>query len=418
MENNELKEAIEQEKEYRVNKQKVLTNAISISIGIVFSVIVLFALYTIIKPQLSSSSTLASEVFTQEQLQRLEEAAKIIEEDYLYDYDTDKMMDGAIEGMVNSLENPYTYYETEEEYQESLNSGANSQYYGIGVHLTYDQDNDAIRVLGNVPDSPAEAAGIQAGDVIKQVDDLVITLDTYMDGVNAIKGEEGTTVRLTILRGDEVLEISVTRAEITDNNVTSEIIDNIGYIRVYSFGIGVYDQFKQAYDEIMAQNIDGLIVDLRNNPGGYVKDTINMLDLLLPKGDVLKLVDKSGEETVYKTYTDDEIDIPLAVVVNQNSASASEIFASAIKDSGKGVVIGTQTFGKGVVQYVERLKGHGAIDIVSAQYFTASGVVIQDNGIEPNFVVEVDEEYANNSYIPRDKDTQLQRALDYIKEQL
>ena len=418
MENNELKEAIEQEKEYRVNKQKVLTNAISISIGIVFSVIVLFALYTIIKPQLSSSSTLTSEVFTQEQLQRLEEAAKIIEEDYLYDYDTDKMMDGAIEGMVNSLENPYTYYETEEEYQESLNSGANSQYYGIGVHLTYDQDNDAIRVLGNVPDSPAEAAGIQAGDVIKQVDDLVITLDTYMDGVHAIKGEEGTTVRLTILRGDEVLEISVTRAEITDNNVTSEIIDNIGYIRVYSFGIGVYDQFKQAYDEIMAQNIDGLIVDLRNNPGGYVKDTINMLDLLLPKGDVLKLVDKSGEETVYKTYTDDEIDIPLAVVVNQNSASASEIFASAIKDSGKGVVIGTQTFGKGVVQYVERLKGHGAIDIVSAQYFTASGVVIQDNGIEPNFVVEVDEEYANNSYIPRDKDTQLQRALDYIKEQL
>ena len=418
MENNELKEAIEQEKEYRVNKQKVLTNAISISIGIVFSVIVLFALYTIIKPQLSSSSTLTSEVFTQEQLQRLEEAAKIIEEDYLYDYDTDKMMDGAIEGMVNSLENPYTYYETEEGYQESLNSGANSQYYGIGVHLTYDQDNDAIRVLGNVPDSPAEAAGIQAGDVIKQVDDLVITLDTYMDGVNAIKGEEGTSVRLTILRGDEVLEISVTRAEITDNNVTSEIIDNIGYIRVYSFGIGVYDQFKQAYDEIMAQNIDGLIVDLRNNPGGYVKDTINMLDLLLPKGDVLKLVDKSGEETVYKTYTDDEIDIPLAVVVNQNSASASEIFASAIKDSGKGVVIGTQTFGKGVVQYVERLKGHGAIDIVSAQYFTASGVVIQDNGIEPNFVVEVDEEYANNSYIPRDKDTQLQRALDYIKEQL
>ena len=418
MESNDLKEAIEQEKEYRVNKQKVLTNAISISIGIVFSVIVLFALYTIIKPQLSSSSTLTSEVFTQEQLQRLEESAKIIEEDYLYDYDTDKMMDGAIEGMVNSLENPYTYYETEEEYQESLNSGANSQYYGIGVHLTYDQDNDAIRVLGNVPDSPAEAAGIQAGDVIKQVDDLVITLDTYMDGVNAIKGEEGTSVRLTILRGDEVLEISVTRAEITDNNVTSEIIDNIGYIRVYSFGIGVYDQFKQAYDEIMAQNIDGLIVDLRNNPGGYVKDTINMLDLLLPKGDVLKLVDKSGEETVYKTYTDDEIDIPLAVVVNQNSASASEIFASAIKDSGKGVVIGTQTFGKGVVQYVERLKGHGAIDIVSAQYFTASGVVIQDNGIEPNFVVEVDEEYANNSYIPRDKDTQLQRALDYIKEQL
>ncbi len=418
MENNDLKEAIEQDSNNKLNRQKVLTNALSISIGIIFSVIVLFALYVVVKPQLSNGSSFVSEMFTEEQLQRLEEAARIIEEDYLYDYDKDKMVDGAIEGMVNSLENPYTYYETEEEYQESLNSGANSKYFGIGVHLTYDQDNDAIRVLGNVPDSPAEAAGIQAGDVIKKVDDIVITIDTYMDGVNAIRGEEGTSVNLTILRGEELLEISVTRAEITDNNVTSEIIDNIGYIRVYSFGIGVYDQFKEAYDDIMSQNIEGLIVDLRNNPGGYVKDTINMLDLLLPKGDVLKLVDKSGEETVFKTYSDDEIEIPLAVVVNQNSASASEIFASAIKDAKKGVVIGTQTFGKGVVQYVERIKGHGAIDIVSAQYFTASGVVIQDNGIEPDYVVEVEEEYKNSSYIPRDKDAQLQRAIDYIKEQL
>ena len=418
MENNDLKEAIEQDSNNKLNRQKVLTNALSISIGIIFSVIVLFALYVVVKPQLSNRSSFVSEMFTEEQLQRLEEAARIIEEDYLYDYDKDKMVDGAIEGMVNSLENPYTYYETEEEYQESLNSGANSKYFGIGVHLTYDQDNDAIRVLGNVPDSPAEAAGIQAGDVIKKVDDIVITIDTYMDGVNAIRGEEGTSVNLTILRGEELLEISVTRAEITDNNVTSEIIDNIGYIRVYSFGIGVYDQFKEAYDDIMSQNIEGLIVDLRNNPGGYVKDTINMLDLLLPKGDVLKLVDKSGEETVFKTYSDDEIEIPLAVVVNQNSASASEIFASAIKDAKKGVVIGTQTFGKGVVQYVERIKGHGAIDIVSAQYFTASGVVIQDNGIEPDYVVEVEEEYKNSSYIPRDKDAQLQRAIDYIKEQL
>lgn len=418
MENNDLKEAIEQESNNRVNRQKVLTNALSISIGIIFSVIVLFALYVVIKPQLLGGSSFTSEIFTEEQLQRLEEAAKIIEEDYLYDYDKDKMVDGAIEGMVNSLENPYTYYETEEEYQESLNSGANSKYFGIGVHLTYDQDNDAIRVLGNVPDSPAELAGIQAGDVIKKVDDIVVNIDTYMDGVNAIRGEEGTEVNLTILRGDETLEISVTRAEITDNNVTSEIIDNIGYIRVYSFGIGVYDQFKEAYDDIMSQNIKGLIIDLRNNPGGYVKDTVNMLDLILPKGDVLKLVDKSGKETVFKTYNDDQINIPLAVVVNQNSASASEIFASAIKDAQKGVVIGTQTFGKGVVQYVERIKGHGAIDIVSAQYFTSSGVVIQDNGIEPNYVVEVDEEYKNSSYIPRDKDAQLQRTIDYINEQL
>ena len=143
-----------------------------------------------------------------------------------------------------------------------------------------------------------------------------------------------------------------------------------------------------------------------------------MLNLLLPKCDVLRLVDKNGNEKVYKTDDKEQIDIPLAVIVNQNSASASEIFSSAIKDSQKGVVVGTQTFGKGVVQYVEVIKGHGAIDIVAAQYFTPSGVVIQDNGIEPNYIVEVEEEYKNSTYIPRDKDTQLQRALDYIKEQL
>lgn len=399
-----------------IDKKKVLTNALSISIGIVFSVVVLFALYVVIRPQVSNS--FSSKVFTEEQLERLEKAAQIIDEDYLYEYDRDKMIDGAIEGMVNSLDNVYTYYENEEEYQESLNSGANSNYVGIGVHLTYDKENDAIRVLGTVPNSPAEEVGIQAGDIILKVDDLMINLETYTEGVNAIRGEEGSKVKLAIKRNDELIEIEATRQTITENNVTSEVIDNIGYIRVYAFDNGVYEQFKEAYEGLMSKNVSGLIVDLRNNPGGYVKDTIDMLNLLLPKGDVLKLVDKKGNEKVYKTDDKNEINIPLCVIVNQNSASASEIFSSAVKDSGKGVVIGTQTFGKGVVQYVERIKGHGAIDIVAAQYFTSSGVVIQDKGIEPNYIVEVEEELKNNQYITREKDTQLQRAIDYIKERM
>lgn len=405
------------EKEGKLDKKKILTNALSIGGGIVFSVIVLFSLYIVFRPQVNDEQ-ITSDVFTQEQIDRLEKAAKIIEKDFLYEYDKDKMVDGAIEGMVNSLENVYTYYETEEEYQESLNSGSNSNYVGIGVHLTYDKDNDAIRVLGTVPNSPAEAVGIQSGDVILKVDDLIINLDTYTEGVNAIRGEQDTKVKLTIKRGEELIEVEATRSTITENNVTSEIIDGIGYIRVYAFDNGIYDQFKEAYYALRDQNIKGLVIDLRNNPGGYVRDTIDMLNLLLPKCDVLRLVDKNGNEKVYKTDDKEQIDIPLAVIVNQNSASASEIFSSAIKDSQKGVVVGTQTFGKGVVQYVEVIKGHGAIDIVAAQYFTPSGVVIQDNGIEPNYIVEVEEEYKNSTYIPRDKDTQLQRALDYIKEQL
>lgn len=239
-----------------------------------------------------------------------------------------------------------------------------------------------------------------------------------MDSVDAIKGEKDTTVKLSVYRGEEVIEMEIKRAEITENNVSTDIIDDIGYIKVFSFDIGIYDQFRAEYDKLRSKNVKGIIIDLRNNPGGYVYDTLRMLDIFLPKAEVLKLVNKAGEEDVFKTDDREKIDIPMAVLVNQNSASASEIFASAVKDSGKGIVIGTQTFGKGVVQYVRPIKGHGAISIVSSQYFTSSGVVIQDNGIEPNIVVELSDELKNDSYIARDKDLQLQEALKYIKEQL
>lgn len=412
---NEIKKSIEQEYNQDSSKGKILTNAITLAIAIVISAIVLFALYTIIQPTLN---TFSSSVFTKEQLERFEKAAKIIQTDYLYEYDTDKMIDGAVEGMVNSLDNAYTYYQTEEEYQDTLNSGSNGNYVGIGVHLTFDRETEGIKVLGTMPDSPAEAAGIKSGDVILQVDDIYLNIETYSDAAEAIKGEEGTTVKLVVLRGEEVFELEVPRQKITENNVTTEIIDDIGYIRIYSFDNGIYNQFKAEYEKLRANNIKGIIVDLRNNPGGLVYDTVEILDLFLPECDVLKLVDKNGNEEVFKTDNTSQIDIPLVVLVNQNSASASEIFASAIKDSGKGVVIGTKTYGKGVVQYVRPIKEHGAISIVAAQYFTSSGVVIQDNGIEPNIVVELDEELKNDSYVSRDQDLQLQKAIEYINEQL
>ena len=406
----------EYEDRTKMDKTKIMSNAISIAIAIVMSVVVLYALYVVIKPNMSSN--VSSDVFTQEQIDRLEEAAKIIEKDYLYDYDKDVMIDGAIEGMVNSLENVYTYYENEEEYQESMNSGADANYVGIGVHLTFDTETQGIKVLGVMPGSPAEGSGMKSGDIILKVDDTYVNIDTYMDSVDAIKGEKDTTVKLSVYRGEEVIEMEIKRAEITENNVSTDIIDDIGYIKVFSFDIGIYDQFRAEYDKLRSQNVKGIIIDLRNNPGGYVYDTLRMLDIFLPKAEVLKLVNKAGEEDVFKTDDREKIDIPMAVLVNQNSASASEIFASAVKDSGKGIVIGTQTFGKGVVQYVRPIKGHGAISIVSSQYFTSSGVVIQDNGIEPNIVVELSDELKNDSYIARDKDLQLQEALKYIKEQL
>ena len=408
---NNLNEEIRKAEQKEETKNKIIIYTTSFTLAIVFSAFILFALYTVF---IKGSNTATSNIFTQEQMERLEYAASLIDKNYLYEYDTDAMIDGAISGMVKGLGNKFTYYQTEEEYQESLQSGK-SDYVGIGVHLTYDEETDVIRVLGTMPDSPAEKAGIKGGDLIFQVDDLIITADTYYDGVNNIRGEEGTDVKIRVKRGDEILEFTITRQKIQENNVTSEIIDGIGYIRIFAFDNDIYKQFRTAYDEIANQGISGLVIDLRNNPGGYVDDTLKILDMFVGQEDVLRLVDKNGKEKVYSTTDTENINIPLAVIVNQNSASASEIFASIVMDLNRGEVFGTQTYGKGVVQYVLRIKDHGSIDCVAAQYFTPSGVVIQDNGITPTHVVEVDAEYKNNTFIPRDKDAQLQGALEYIK---
>ena len=408
---NNLNEEIRKAEQKEETKNKIIIYTTSFTLAIVFSAFILFALYTVF---IKGSNVATSKIFTQEQMERLEYAASLIDKNYLYEYDTDAMIDGAISGMVKGLGNKFTYYQTEEEYQESLQSGK-SDYVGIGVHLTYDEETDVIRVLGTMPDSPAEKAGIKGGDLIFQVDDLIITADTYYDGVNNIRGEEGTDVKIRVKRGDEILEFTITRQKIQENNVTSEIIDGIGYIRIFAFDNDIYKQFRTAYDEIANQGISGLVIDLRNNPGGYVDDTLKILDMFVGQEDVLRLVDKNGKEKVYSTTDTENINIPLAVIVNQNSASASEIFASIVMDLNRGEVFGTQTYGKGVVQYVLRIKDHGSIDCVAAQYFTPSGVVIQDNGITPTHVVEVDEEYKNNTFIPRDKDAQLQGALEYIK---
>lgn len=400
----------------KVDKAKVISNAFSLTIAIVASAIILFSLYVVFKPLFTATKEYGTVTLTQEQIDRLDQAAKIVSDNYLYDYDQDKIVDGAIEGMISALDNPFSYYLYEDEYQESLNSGANASYCGIGVHLTYSKDYNAILVLGIMPNSPAEAAQIRAGDIIVQVDDIVVNKDSYMDAVDAIKGEEGQNVKLKVFRNGEVLDFEITRKTISENNVVSEVLDgNIGYIKIFAFDNGVFEQFRDEYVKLRAKNVKGIIIDLRNNPGGYVADTLNMLNLLVPEiKDVLKIVSKVGDEKTYKTTSTNQIDIPLAVLVNENSASASEIFASVIRDANKGVIIGKKTFGKGVVQKELPISGHGAIDIVYGQYFTPSGVVIQDNGIEPDIEVDLPEGVSNANFIERDKDTQLQRAIENV----
>lgn len=407
-----------EEKKINLDKSKIITNTIIATITVVLSAIILVSLFIVLKPILTedeSDNFISQTQDTSEYISRIKEALNKVSNKYVDEIEIDKLVEGAIQGIAEATEDPYTRYLTEEEYQEMLVSGT-EVYGGIGVHLTYDKSSDSIMILGIMPDSPALKADLKAGDLIVKVEDVVVDQDTYSECVDKLKGEKDTTVNITIKReNDMILEKTLTRADINSNNVSSEILDgNIGYIKIWSFDNDIYKQFKGQYEELKSKNITGLIIDLRNNPGGLVSDTTEIAKLLLPKCDIVRLVYREGNEKVYKCDGKNEISVPLAVLVNSRSASAAEILSGAVKDSGKGVLIGNKTYGKGIVQTIEPLDGNGALSITTAKYYTASGVEIHKNGIEPNIVVDLSDDLKDNIAIPKDRDTQLIKAIEYI----
>ena len=407
-------------KKIKWNKSKIANNTLIATLTIVISFIIIFCLWTVaypvIKNGFSSSSDGINYNSNSKYMARIEEALNKLKDKYI-DFDSlnmDELIDGAISGLLEATGDPYTHYMSDEEFNELLTEGT-EKFSGVGLHLTYDKDSDGILVVSVMPDSPALEAGIKPGDIIVAVDGTSVNMDNYQECVDNMRGEEGTTVKLSISRNNENFDKDVVRKSITTSNVESDILDgNIGYLKILSFDNSIYEQFKTEYDKLMAKNITGLVIDVRNNPGGLVPETIKILDLLLPKGDVLKLVYKDGSEKVYKCTDDNQINIPLAVIGNSRSASASEILASAIKDSGKGVLVGDKTYGKGIVQEVENLGNRGALSITVAKYYTMSGVEIHKNGIEPNIAVSLPDELKNETVVDRQKDTQLQKAVEYI----
>src|SRR5574344_1448569 len=406
-----FKEGIKMDDKKNNNK---LGKVISIVIAILLCLAIVVALVLIIKSGIKSSNFNNNDEYSKS-MTRIEDALKMIKSKYIEDTDTDKLVDGAISGMASATEDPYTRYMTEEEYQKMLTSSKET-YGGLGIHISYDLNTQGIIIIGIMPNTPAVDADLKIGDIILKVGDAEVNSKTYVECVDKLKGDAGTEVTLVIKRDDETLIKTVKRADIMPNNVESEVMENdIGYIRIWEFDNNVYDQFKVEYDKLKAKNIKGLIIDVRNNPGGLVSDTISILKEMLPECDIVKLVYKDQSERVYKCDGKNKIQIPVSVLVNGNSASASEILASAIKDSGVGVLVGTKTFGKGIVQEVQQLDGNGALSITVAKYYTASGIEIHKNGIEPNIVVDTPEEYSKSITIPRNKDVQLQKAIEYIK---
>ena len=399
--------------EYKNNKGKFICKSVIISLTVILSIVIIGAMILVALSVINNNKIKRNDDYSS-YMTRIEDALKMIKSKYIEDVDTEKLVDGAVAGIAEATGDPYTRYMDEEEYEEMLNSG-NETYGGLGVQITYDIDTQGIVILGIMPNTPAEEADLKIRDIILSVDGTVVNSKTYYECVDKLKGEPNTEVKLILKRDNEAIEKTVKREEILPNNVESQIMnDDIGYIRIWSFDNNVYKQFKTEYDKLKSKNIQGLIIDVRNNPGGLVSDTISILKEMLPKCDIVKLVYKDESERVYKCDGKNHINIPVAVLVNSKSASASEILASAIKDSGVGVLVGTKTYGKGIVQGIQSLDGKGALSITVAKYYTASGTQIHKNGIEPDIYVDVPEEYSKSSSIPRDKDTQLIKAIEYI----
>lgn len=405
---------MENKEKIKLDKSRIISNVIICTLTIVSSAIILMCLWTIAEPRISGGNVSTSE--NAKYMARIEEALNKLKKKYIDidEVNIDEMIDGAIQGMADVTGDPYTRYVSDEEFNDIATSGAET-YGGIGVHLTFDSASNAIMVLGVMPNSPALECDVKSGDLIVQVNDTIVKKENYQQCVDDMKGEENTNVKLYVKRNGRVLEKSITRKIINSSNVDSEILNsNIGYIKIWAFENKVYEQFKAEYDKLMAKNVKGIIIDVRNNPGGLVTETIKILDALLPEGDVLKLVYNDGREKVYKCKENNQIQIPLAVLANGRSASAAEILSGAIKDSQKGVLVGDTTYGKGIVQEVERLGERGALSITVAKYYTMSGVEIHKNGIEPNISVSLPEDLKNEIAIPRERDIQLQKAIEYI----
>lgn len=327
-----------------------------------------------------------------------------IKEDFYQKASDNELVDGAIKGMFSGLDDPYSQYYTKEEFQR-LKEQTSGSFVGIGVYISPTSDDDHITIIAPIEDSPAEKAGINAGDKILKVDGKTVSAKNSDEAISMIKGKEGTEVTLTLKREDKMLDIKVKREEIVSKTVKSEVLKgDIGYIKITSFSEHTYKEFKNALEQLKEKSIKGLILDVRDNPGGLLDICKDIADELIGEGTIVYTKDNKGN-TEYLKSNANKVDLPIAILTNEGSASASEILTGAIVDNKAGISVGTTTFGKGLVQSVKELKDGTGYKLTVAQYFTPSGEYINEKGIKPNI-----EE--------KDPEKQLDVAINWIQEKI
>ena len=342
---------------------------------------------------------------------RLIGVMQFVERKYVNDVDTDTIINGAISGMVGSLGDPHSLYMDVEKY-EKLKSQTEGSFGGIGIVMSF-QEKDKVMVSSVLEESPAQSAGILAGDQIMAVDGVSVTDYQPEETAAHIRGKEGTEVVLTIHReGAEDKDYSITRSNILFKTAAGEMIPehpNVGYIRIASFSENTAKEFKENYDKLASEGMKGLIIDLRSNPGGLVTSCVDIANMVVPKGDVVSIIDKSGNKEVYVSELE-ETKYPIVVLIDENSASASEILAGALQDTGAATLVGNKSFGKGSVQIVLPLLAGDAVKMTIAKYYTPSGRSIDGTGIEPDVKVELN--------AAGGIDNQLVKAIEIMEEKI
>ncbi|MEJ8752831.1 S41 family peptidase [Lagierella sp. ICN-221743] len=346
----------------------------------------------------------------------------VIDKYFLFDIDERKLEDGVYKGLFKGLNDPYSEYLTKEEF-DSFKQSTSGEYKGIGIFITVTEDN-LIQVVSPIKDSPAFKAGIKPDDIIYSVNGKVYPGDKLNEATAVMKGKDGDEVKLVIKRKNSTgaydnIDMDLKVEKIKLLTVESKVVDGLGYLHISQFGEHTFKEFTENYEKLKSQNVKGIILDLRNNPGGLKDSCVKIADYLLPEGPIVKTVDKNKKEEVDMSDAKEE-NIPMVVLINGGSASASEILSGAIKDYKKATIVGVNSYGKGIVQTIAPAKSfgindNGAIKLTVQEYFTPKDKKIHGIGVKPDIEVKLPDDVINFGPDFIDTDTQLQKAIEILK---
>lgn len=404
-----------------VSKKKYILTIVVVVLVTAFLTLTLGNVFLV---EIGQRVVLSTEAYTEmkdmrDKYAKQESVMEIAKRDFLYEADEGKMLEGALEGTLKALGDPYTQFMPKEEF-DALMQDTEGTYEGIGVYVTASDDNK-ILIVSPIEDTPAEKAGLKTGDKIVKINGTEYTADEMDQAVGIMKGEPGTSVTLTIQRentdgNQDVSDVVINREKIKIKTIKPSMLkDGIGYIRITTFDMQTSEDFKAAYKDLKSQGMKKLVIDLRYNPGGIIDATVDISNMFLGEGIVTYTKTKAGKVEYFKSDADAE-DIPIVLLINEGSASASEIMAGAMKDTGRATLIGTKTFGKGIVQRVQKFGNDGeGIKMTVSEYFTPNGINIHGIGIEPDIKIELQKDAPGYGYEFYDTDNQLQKAVEVLE---